>query len=86
MIDVFALESWERKMERVNQRWLKFTRDLGEDRSIKMLGDTLLAGATNAITLLDNLKPLLPMLGMFAGLKMVQALPNIGRGFVWFDR
>ncbi len=74
------LESWATKIGQVRETWLAFSRDLGQDRNVRALGDSLLNVAKGAISVLDNIRPMLPMLAMFGGMKVLSSIPSIGRG------
>jgi TP901 family phage tail tape measure protein len=77
-----AQGSFGNRLDKLKESYLQFGRALLDSSSFKTLFTMFETGAKSALMLLEALKPLLPMLTVFATMKIAQGIGSFGAGFV----
>lgn len=77
-----AQESFLVRLTAVQERFLEFTRSLGENEAIQALGNTLLFLANSSVTLLDAIEPLIPAIGALATIQVARGFTQFASGFL----
>jgi TP901 family phage tail tape measure protein len=77
-----AQGSFGNRLDKLKESYLQFGRALLDSSSFKTLFTMFETGAKSALMLLEALKPLIPMLTVFATMKIAQGIGSFGAGFV----
>ena len=77
-----AQGSFGNRLDKLKESYLQFGRALTDSSAFKTLFTAFETGAQAALTLMNVLKPLIPMLTIMATMKMAQGIGSFGAGFV----
>jgi TP901 family phage tail tape measure protein len=69
-------------VDQLKQKFTKFIRDVVESKSFQNLARTILALGDNLLSVVDALRPLLPLFTTIATIKVSESLINFSRGFL----
>jgi len=76
-----AQESWTVQLTKTHERFLALIRDISQTGTFKAIMGTILAVANSFITLGDAIKPVIPLLTMVVGMKMMGSIAPVMKGF-----
>jgi hypothetical protein len=69
-------------IDQLKQKFTKFVRDVVESDSFQNLARTILGIGDNLLSVVDALRPLLPLFTTIASIKISESLINFGKGFI----
>lgn len=77
-----ATQTLSVQIEKLQQRFGKLVRDVSQSATFQSLAKFAISAANAFITLGESLKPIIPLLTAFAGIKIARGAFEFGKGFV----